>query len=49
MRPARIWFDAPGVRWRVVGVLVLIATVVLTLFVSYQRELWTAQEVVVAV
>lgn len=49
MRPARIWFDAPGVRWRMVGMLVLIATVALTLFVSYQRELWTAQEVVVAV
>lgn len=49
MRPARIWFDTPGVRWRVVAGIVLAATLLITVWLSYQRELWTAQEVVVAV
>lgn len=49
MRPTRIWFDTPGVRWRVVLGIVLAATLLLTVWLSYQRELWTAQEVVVAV
>lgn len=49
MRPARIWFDTPGVRWRVILTIVGVATLLVTLWLSYQRELWTAQEVVVAV
>lgn len=49
MRPTRIWFDHPAVRWRIVGAIALAATALLTLVISYQRELWTAQEVVVAV
>lgn len=48
-RPGRIWFDTPGVRWRVVGLVVLVATGLLALLIGWQRELWSAQQVVVAV
>ncbi|MCW5666212.1 MAG: hypothetical protein KIT35_20465 [Piscinibacter sp.] len=49
MRPGRIWFDTPGVQWRLVLGVVAVATVLVALLISWQRELWSAQEVVVAV
>lgn len=49
MRPGRIWFDTPGVQWRLVLLVVAVATVLIALLIGWQRELWSAQEVVVAV
>lgn len=49
MRPTRLWFDTPGVRWRVVVGVVLAATALFALWLSNQRELWSAQEVAIAV
>lgn len=48
MRLSRIWFDRPGVRWRVVLPIVLVATGLVGLWISHQRELWTAEAVVAA-
>lgn len=49
MRPGRIWFDTPGVQWRLVLLVVAVATVLIALLIGWQRELWSAQQVVVAV
>jgi hypothetical protein len=49
MRLARIWFDQPRVRWRIVIASAAIATGLIALWIAHHRELWSAQEVVVAV
>lgn len=49
MRPGRIWFDTPGLRWRAIALVVGVATLLLVLLISYERELWSTQDVVVAV
>lgn len=48
MRLTRIWFDSPRVRWRVIFAVVAAATVGVALWISHERELWTAEQVVAA-
>lgn len=48
MRLTRIWFDSPRVRWRVIVAVVAAATLVIALWISHERELWTAEQVVAA-
>lgn len=40
MRQARLWFDTPGVRWRVVITVVVLATIVFAIWLGQRRGLW---------